>query len=147
MIGPINHVSITVSDLDASISFYNGLLGLRLLGRGDASGSHLDQITGFPDVDLRWAELEVGNQILELFQYRRPAGESVQSRTCDNGNVHIAFEVTGIDDVFRRLTAAAVICRSPPITIPIGDWSGTRCFYAVDPDGVTIELLELPERL
>jgi glyoxylase I family protein len=142
----INHVSITVADIDASISFYTDLLGLRLLGRGDARGEHLDKIIGLGEIDLRWAELEVGTQMLELFQYRHPAGTAIRSRTSDSGNVHIAIEVKAIDELYQRLTAAGITCRSAPVTIPSGDWSGTRCLYALDPDGVTIELIEVAKR-
>ena len=33
--------------------------------------------------------------------------------------------------------------RSEPVTISEpGAWEGVRCFYASDPDGVTVELIE-----
>ena len=41
--------------------------------------------------------------------------------------------------------SAGVSVRSEPVLIEgDGDWSGVRCFYAVDPDGFTVEILERP---
>ena len=44
----IDHVSITCADLDASLDFYTGLLGIELRGRGDAQGGEF-AITGIED--------------------------------------------------------------------------------------------------
>jgi catechol 2,3-dioxygenase-like lactoylglutathione lyase family enzyme len=141
----LNHVSVTTLDLDRSLAFYHDLLGLPLLDRGEIEAAHLDTIIGQGRVRLRWAELDLGaGQILELFQYRSPTGTPIHQTTADPGSVHIALNVQDIDATHRRLQTAAVTCRSTPVEIPSGDWAGARCFYALDPDGVTIELVQRP---
>jgi catechol 2,3-dioxygenase-like lactoylglutathione lyase family enzyme len=145
VIRALNHVSITTGDLDRSLDFYESVLALPLLGRGETDADHLAPITGFPAVRLRWAELDLGGgQILELFQYVVPAGAPLTQRTCDPGSVHIAFETDNLDDTYLRLRAAGVLTRSAPVTIDTGDWADAKSLYAVDPDGVTVELVELP---
>jgi catechol 2,3-dioxygenase-like lactoylglutathione lyase family enzyme len=141
----LNHVSVTTVDIDRSLAFYHELLGLPLRGRGEIKAAHLDAILGLGPVRLRWAELHLGpGQILELFQYLTPTGTPIHQTTADPGSVHIALNVQDIDATYHRLQTAAVTCRSAPITIPTGDWAGTRCLYALDPDGVTIELIQQP---
>lgn len=145
MIRGFNHMSVTTRDLDRSLSFYEGVLGLRRLGRGESEAAHLSRIIGFSDVRLRWAELDVGKgQFLELFEYLSPKGTPLTQRTCDPGSLHIAFEIDDLHGTYARLRAEGVLTRSPPVSITSGDWSGAKSLYAVDPDGVTVELVELP---
>lgn len=142
-----NHVSVTCGDLDRSLAFYNGLLGLSVLDRGERTSEVLDAIIGLGPVRLRFAELAMGDgAFLELFEYVEPRGVPVASRTCDHGNVHFAVEVQDIDETHRRLCQAGVVTRSAPVLITSGDWTGARAFYSLDPDGVTVECIEFPPR-
>jgi catechol 2,3-dioxygenase-like lactoylglutathione lyase family enzyme len=139
----LNHVSVTVQDLDRSLRFYHELLDLPLLGRGEIAAPHLDQIIGLGHVRLRWAELDLGaGQILELFHYLEPTGKPLEQRTADPGSTHLALNVTDIHQVHARLTEAGVTIRSDPVQIPSGDWAGAWSIYTLDPDGVTVELVQ-----
>jgi catechol 2,3-dioxygenase-like lactoylglutathione lyase family enzyme len=143
----LQHVSITTADLDESIAFWHGLLGLELTGRGEISAPHLDEIIGLGPTRLEWAELDVpGGGMVELFQYLEPAGAPIRPRTCDPGAVHICFESDDLDALIDRLRASGVPTRSPaPVEIPSGTWRGWRDIYVEDPDGVTIELSQAPQ--
>jgi len=145
-VGKLNHVSVTVADLDRSLRFYEGLLGLRLTGSGEVAYPHLDEIIGVGPTRILWAELDVpGGTMLELFQYVEPTGSPLEQRPCDPGAVHICLETDELDELVERLRSAGVRTRSPaPVRIPFGDWEGFRAIYAVDPDGVTVELVERP---
>jgi catechol 2,3-dioxygenase-like lactoylglutathione lyase family enzyme len=142
----LNHVSITVADIDRSLAFWRDLIGLALDGRGTVAAPHLDEITGFPGLQLEWAELSIpGGGMLELFRYLSPVGDAVRSRTCDPGSTHTCFEVDELDELVGRLRAAGVPFRSAqPVLTPSGDWAGWRDIYVSDPDGVTVELSEAP---
>jgi glyoxylase I family protein len=141
-----NHVSVTCADLDRSIAFYHGLLGLEILDQGETSGKDLETIIGFEGARLRFAELGFpGGGFLELFEYLVPRGTVSSSRTCDSGDVHFCLTVDDIDDAYARLTEAGVTLRSTPVRLGGGNWKGAGVFYAVDPDDVTIELIEFPE--
>ena len=142
----LNHVGLSVSDLDRSLGFYCDLLGLGLRGRGVAERKHLDAIIGLGPVRLEWAELDVpGGGMLELFRYLRPEGTPRAGRTCDPGDVHVRLQVLGLGDVVARLAAAGVPRRSAaPVVLEGGDWSGWSAIYVSDPDGVTVELVQSP---
>lgn len=142
----LNHVGITVGRLDRSLSFWNELVGLELRGRGEVAFPHLDEIIGLGPTRLAWAELEIpGGGMLELFEYLEPAGRPLAQRTSDPGSVHLCLECEDLDALLGRIQAAGYDSRSEtPVTIPLGDWEGFRCVYVVDPDGVTLELVEPP---
>lgn len=83
--------------------------------------------------------------MLELSEFVEPRGEPVRPRANDPGATHIALRVGDVAAVHARLAAAGVETRTEPIEITDpGPWQGARAFYATDPDGVTIELIQPP---
>jgi catechol 2,3-dioxygenase-like lactoylglutathione lyase family enzyme len=144
----LNHVSITVADLDRSLVFWHDLLGLPLSGRGVSRAEHLEAIVGIGPVELEWAELDLpGGQMIELFRYRMPTGGTVHPLPNDAGTTHLCLEVDDIDALVQRLRAAGTHLRSSgPVLIEAGDWAGWRDVYATDPDGITVELSERPRK-
>ncbi len=143
-VSAIDHVSVTSADIDRSLAFYRDLLGLSLRGRGDDLGPDELAITGVQDATARWADLELANgQVVELIQYLAPRGTPSRPDPNDPGATHISLRVTDIDATYARLHGAGVPVRSEPVRISEpGAWEGTRCFYASDPDGVTVELIQ-----
>ena len=142
----IDHFSVTCADLDRSLSFYSDLLGARLRARGQADGSAEFEVTGIDDAHVRWADLELSDgRVLELLEFVRPRGTARRGAVNDPGATHISLRVDDIDAAHERLAAAGVALTGPPILIEAeGSWQGVRCLYADDPDGVTVELLQLP---
>lgn len=141
----IDHVSVTSGDLDRSLRFYVDLLGLRVRARGEAKGGDFE-LTGLAEPEVRWADLELeAGSVLELIEYLAPAGTPVRPEPNDPGATHISLRVIDADAVFARLRDAGATVRSEPQTIESdGAWNGSRAFYAIDPDGVTIELIQRP---
>ena len=142
----INHFNVTVNDMDRSLKFWRDLLGLDLIGRGVVEYEHLNQITGLEDACIEWAELALPNGgMIEVFQYHRPKGKAVHTNTQDPGCTHVCLEVTGIDELVDHLHLHGVQTRSPgAVVIPSGSWRGVKSIYVLDPDGVTVELIENP---
>ena len=145
----LNHVGLTVRDIDASLSFWRDQLGFRELGRGVVQWEHLDRIIGLAGTHIEWAELEMpGVAFLELFSYRHPPSAPLPAGGMNRpGSIHICLQVEGIDALVARLLAAGYQARSKEIvTIPRGAYLGYKCVYLLDPDGVTVELSERPHQ-
>ncbi len=143
----LHHVGLTVSDLERSLGFYRDLLGLPVRERDEASGGQVESITGVSGTRVRIADLDFGSgRTLELTQYLSPPGDAVRPRPVDSGHVHVGIEVDNVDAVYGRLVGAGIVTRSKPTELRDAGpfWTGAKVFHALDPDGVTVELVEMP---
>jgi catechol 2,3-dioxygenase-like lactoylglutathione lyase family enzyme len=143
----LHHVGLTVSDLDVSIEFYCAVLGCTIRERSESGGTEVEALTGIAGARIRTADLEMeSGAILELIQYLAPRAGTLAQLRYQPGHTHIGFQVEDIDAVYDRLTARGSIPSSRPVAINEAGsaWDGVRAIYACDPDGRTVECLELP---
>jgi catechol 2,3-dioxygenase-like lactoylglutathione lyase family enzyme len=145
----IFHTGLTVSDLERSIAFYRDLLGLELVTRWDSAQPYLRTVVGFPDAELRIALLRLprgdggaSGHHLELLEYRVPRGVRGDPRTCNPGNAHVAFMVEDLDSTYRELQAKGVRFKSAPVEITHGRNRGAKAVYLLDPDDITLEMVQ-----
>jgi catechol 2,3-dioxygenase-like lactoylglutathione lyase family enzyme len=144
----IFHTGLTVSDLDRSIAFYRDLLGLEVVAQWDSSQTYLRTVVGYPDAELRIALLrlpgrgEGAGHHVELLEYRRPRGARGDAGTCNPGNAHIAFMVEDLDATYAELRARGVRFKSAPVEVTHGRNTGARAVYLLDPDDITLELVQ-----
>jgi catechol 2,3-dioxygenase-like lactoylglutathione lyase family enzyme len=145
------HFSFTVSDIDASVAFYRDLLGLELIHQQDQDNDYTRALVGFPDASLRIAQLAVPGQPvgisghhLELVEYVVPRGAPYGQGRNRPGAAHLAFCVTDAPATHRRLSAAGVRFVSPPQAITSGVNTGGSTCYFLDPDDITLELVQPP---
>jgi catechol 2,3-dioxygenase-like lactoylglutathione lyase family enzyme len=143
------HTGLTVSDLDRSIAFYRDALGLELVTQWESSQPYLRTVVGFPDAELRIALLRVpgieggvSGHHIELLEYRHPRGTRGDPRTCNPGNVHVAFAVADLEATYRELSARGVRFKSAPVAITHGRNAGGKAVYLWDPDDITLELIQ-----
>lgn len=144
----LDHVSVTVADLDRSLSFYQGLLKIPLLGRGEDDGPPISGPRGRTASRFRYADLELGGgQTLELLQYLRPKKTPLRPTPFAPGGGHIGIRVEDLKAALRRLREAGVLPRFKPIQVDAPAWwAGARVVYVSDPDGTTVELVQRPNR-
>jgi catechol 2,3-dioxygenase-like lactoylglutathione lyase family enzyme len=144
----IDHVGITVSDLDRALGFYRDLLGLRVIADTTVAEPEVAELLGLDSVQLRIADLDSGDgRIVELLQYLQPKGRRIAYESSDSATAHVGFTVDDLDALRGRLTAAGVsIVSRRQITIsePGGAFDGAICLYVRDPDGVILELVQRP---
>ena len=142
----IDHVGITVSDLDRALGFYRDVLGLRVIADATVTEPEVAELLGLDSVQLRIADLDSGDgRIVELIQYVQPKGRRIAYESSDSATAHIAFTVDDLAAVRDRLTSAgATMVSRQPITInePGGAFDGAICFYVRDPDGIILELVQ-----
>ena len=141
----IHHHGFTVTNADRSAQFYRDVLGLELVRISDRSNlPSYDHMLGYKDVKLRIAVLRHPKHefILELVQYINPPS---QARPLENkflGASHLAFEVDDVDKTYDALKQAGFRAINPPTDIIRDGKKVARGMYALDPDGISIEMFQ-----
>ena len=109
-ISATNHTSFTVSDLDRSLAYFCDVLGFGLLNRSPRDPAFIELVVAIPGADIEVAYVQAPGHRLELIQYRGPDGRRrVESRPCDAGFAHVAFDVDDIDAVIAASKDAGVL--------------------------------------
>lgn len=143
MITGFNHVGISVSDLDRSIEFYSGLLGMDVMAAPFPFGGPLyDQIMRLDRTSGRMCVLAKGTLALELFEFAdpNPTAKDRDYPVSDHGISHFGVTVDDIAFEFERLSSAGVTFHCPVVQFE----RGIKAAYGRDPDGNVFELLEMP---
>jgi catechol 2,3-dioxygenase-like lactoylglutathione lyase family enzyme len=152
----VDHVGITVPDLDAAVRFYCNVFGCTECFRmGPFDARELPAVpdgrdwgaahVNVPDARFRFVMLQLGpNLMLELFQYDRPTNRREQlPRNCDLGGHHLALKVQDIDRAIEYLKGqSGVNVMEGPIVVTDGPCAGMRVIYFLDPWGNQMELVE-----
>ena len=140
-----NHTSFTVTDLDRTVGFFRDCLGFQLLNRAPRDPEIVSKITGVEGADMEIAFLRGPGCTIELIEYKAPADRGrVEARPCDAGFAHMAFDVDDVDAAIAEAKKHRVEPIAPPVPINDGPNKGRRVVYLRDPDGVTIEFIEIP---
>ncbi|MFV0451028.1 MAG: VOC family protein [Propioniciclava sp.] len=143
-----NHVGITVTDLDRSLDFYCGTLGLPRPPEGHIfpiEGEWLGYVVGADNPRIRVAFVPLDHGILELLEYERPA-EGKKSASLDNwdtGAMHLALNIVDLPGFYDK-HRDDVDFLSAPQTVVGGPWAGGLVLYLRDPDGIPVELVDTP---
>jgi catechol 2,3-dioxygenase-like lactoylglutathione lyase family enzyme len=144
MIKATDHYSFTVSNMEAALHFFCELLGLKASPIMEVDNPNVQKIVGFPDALLRVSIVKIpGGSKIELIQYLRPEGKSIDSSSCNPGAAHIAFQVDDIQGMYQDLSQKGISFINPPVWAPGNDGTGTwGVAYFKGPDGITIEIIE-----
>jgi catechol 2,3-dioxygenase-like lactoylglutathione lyase family enzyme len=139
------HGGISVADLDRSLAFYRGELGLEVLAQRDATDGYLGRMHGLPFTLVRIAFLAIPNStaVIELLEYRGVSLQKPAYIPMDPGTGHVCFLVDDLHALFDRLRASGHNSRSDaPIEITAGPNRGSWAAYFEDPDGYPVEFIE-----
>ena len=142
----LDHVSVSCADIERSLAFYHGVLGIPVRDRGRMEGGELSAVLG-ADAAAEYADLELGEgRTLELVAYERPAGSPLATEVHLPGSGHLSLRVDDVEAAAAAVRSAGFRTTSPaPVALPNpGFWHGARLIYSIDPDGVTVELIEWP---
>jgi len=122
----LEHVNLTVSDLDRSIDFYCRLLGLRVRWRRDAGRDR--------------AAAHVGDDRHYLALFQGDPGSPRAGLDYDRvGLNHFGFVVDDLDAARDRLGELGIAVHGE------ADYEPGRRLYFLDPDGIEVELVEYGE--
>ena len=145
MMPVLEHIALSVSDIERSIRFYRDLLGLELVLRIECpEESKLCEVVALPQCSARIAKLKSGNIVLELFEYQHPRGNTIATNKtqADHGFSHIGFASADIHGDYERLRKQGVKFYGSPVEYRLSVWN----VYFYGPDGETCELRQTSGR-
>src|SRR3990172_8166651 len=119
------HTSITVKDMDSSISFYTQQLGMKLIRRREIPENNAE--IAFVGYDESSPQLE-----LTYWVNKKDYSEGDQLD-------HLAFEIQDMDTAIGGFSAAGVEIARQPFMLKGGS---NRLAFIKDPNGIWIELIE-----
>jgi lactoylglutathione lyase len=134
-----------VENLEGSLSFYGGLLGLHVDGQGENSLGEIEGESAPHRKSARWALLRgKAGFCLKLVSPSDsgvlPAAPWKMQRI---GFTHAAFGVENLEGYYLRLKGS-VHFKSPPTPVNAGPHQGGHAVYLTSPEGITLEFIDSP---
>lgn len=150
-ISEIDHVAITVKDMENSLAFFRDVLGMEVLVDFEAE---LETLLGVPGARIRSVVLKKGKRakgMVELITFYSPKGDPiVPSRRKiyeECGPWLLSFEVDDVNGLYQELSGKGIKFISPPQPIDVPKLGLYQAAIIEGPDGVMVELLQRPEGL
>lgn len=146
----IEHVGLTVPDLDSAVDFFVSLLGaeeLYRLGPVRADDHWMAVNLGVdPNAEIRaFAMLRLAQgPSLEVFEYVAADQASSGPANSDVGGHHLAFYVDDIDSAIDAIRAYGSLVLGEVKTVVEGPQAGLRWCYFMAPWGMTLEVASYP---
>jgi glyoxylase I family protein len=139
MIEGLEHVGLSVSDLERSIDFYCNHLGFELV-RTMQGNELVGKVVGMPGCKVTIAHLGMGHNVLELFHYTDPVGDLIPPgrKQADKGFIHLGLRCSDVRGKHAELKKAGVKFISEPVEFRAGVW---LCYF-YGPDGEVVEIRE-----
>lgn len=145
----MEHVGLTVPDLDAAVRFFVEVLGcepvmpeLAVDATRPGMARMLDVAPG-ARARLRFLRCGHGTN-LELFEYDAPDQERPRLRNSDVGGHHLAFHVDDLTAAVAWLRAHGLEVMGEPEEVTEGPSAGTSWVYFKAPWGLQLELVSCP---
>jgi len=151
----VDHIGLTVPDLDNAVAFYTDVLGgTELYRMGPFDSAEIPPMEDGRDwaeahVNVAGARLNIAmvqigpNLMLELFEYEKPTDRNTTPpRNCDYGGHHIAFKVDNLEAAKTYLAERGCQVMAGPIVLDEGPCAHTKVNYVLDPFGNQLELVE-----
>ncbi|MDA1278873.1 MAG: VOC family protein [Chloroflexi bacterium] len=141
----IYHTGFVVENLDISLRFYTGLLGMSIEREPAISETPwISEVVGYENVKMRQAYVGVGDgHSIELIEYIRPRSEvrSDQFERSKPGSAHVAMIVDNVPEWRKRLEAEGIRVFGPTYERDLEYPWARYAIYFQDPDGNWLEMV------
>ncbi len=139
MVKSMNHVGLSVENLEESVKFYTGVMGMEIDYRTYHEGEAISDVVGVDNATLDICVVRKGNCSIELIEYNNKVEAKGHKKQNEPGLVHISFAVENVDDMYEKIRSLGYDFYSKPmVTRP----DGPKICYFKGPDNVTMELYE-----
>jgi catechol 2,3-dioxygenase-like lactoylglutathione lyase family enzyme len=136
----LQHVSISVADLDRSIEFYADLLGLNYLGTQWMIPEQVYEIFGLQGTKVRYGWFKAGRSgVIELLEFDPQSNTPNSLNPNRPGQLHFALQVRNLDEMYKQLMEQGVEGLVKPRMIQ----GGSKVAFIKDPDGLVIKLIDM----
>jgi catechol 2,3-dioxygenase-like lactoylglutathione lyase family enzyme len=151
----VDHVSLTVANLERALDFYQRVFGSTIVYRmGPFDAAEIPPMDDGRDwtaahVNVQGARLSIAmieltpGYKVELFEYEKPEdARRAPPRNCDTGANHFCLKVDDVEAAVAYLASEGCTVMAGPITMTDGPCPASHSWYVVDPLGHQLELVQ-----
>lgn len=138
----LDHVGISVRDMEKAIKFYEEIIGMTKVS-DRVYDKEIAEIIGEKKVLVRVVHMRYGTQVIELFKYECPAGRTAfkDPKQSDFGIIHIGFFVENFQDTIKQLREKGVKFLGNPAEVRPGVFAA----YFWGAENEVLEVREIKE--
>jgi catechol 2,3-dioxygenase-like lactoylglutathione lyase family enzyme len=148
----LDHVGVTVPDIEQAVGFFQDVLGCQEAFRFgpfmDDKGTFMQDLVNVnPRAVIKQIVMVRCGQgsNIELFQYSSPDQKTEEPRNSDYGGHHLAFYVKDINAAVAKAKSAGLKTFMGPFPIKEGPAAGQSITYVLAPWGMQLELISYPK--
>ena len=114
----VDHVALSVRDMDKVIAFYRDVIGMEKVFDREF-GEEMGRLIGVPGTQVRIVHMKLEDSVVELFDYRYPKGREPRpdAQQSDFGLTHIGFIVEDFWGTYQHLVDHGVTFLGEPVEI------------------------------
>lgn len=140
MLPSLNHVGLTVLSIKDTIQFYARLTTVEVFEESvHITGDGVGEVINVKNPDYNSCMVRIGNRAFELIEHLGSQGRHLVANHNDVCGVHLAFMVSDIEDVYRRVKELGM---APTTDRPYEaeELGGYKAFFFRDLNGIQIEI-------
>lgn len=141
----VNHIGLSVKDLNSTLAFYQGVTGFKLIRRETVcNNTAADTLFGHAGVEYEMAVLEAPNMLFEFIEFKHNASETTQRMPVQGpGMTHTCFQTASDNSGYDRFRdAGADILSRGDGPVDLGGY-GVTYAYGYDGEGNMFEMEQL----
>jgi catechol 2,3-dioxygenase-like lactoylglutathione lyase family enzyme len=136
----LDHIGLTVRNLEASLRFYRDIVGMTVETNFQLENGGFAKLTRNPAAVINGAYLRAGAFKLQILEYLAGGGAAQTIHHNNIGSPHMSFGVPDVEAKYREVQSIADAKIISDIVEVVPRF---RSFYVEDPDGVPVEFFQM----